>query len=163
MHRLRSLARALAVAALVLAAPVVSAQTVTNLYVGGDPVHFSFATGVVPDSLVTDTNWDLQIAGTDIKPNGIGVLLAQKYDDLAEAPAEGYQEGGIRSAKGDRWYNYDQQAHFLWPLPDHTLVFLLRDGRYAKMEISSYYHSETEEVRYMTFRYAATKPGVRTF
>ena len=163
MPRFPLLAAALALTLLVTATPTF-AQDVQNLYVGGGPVYFSLATkSVVPDSVRTETNWDLLIEGTEIKPNGLGQLLAQNYAAVTESPQTGFTEGSVRTATGGRWYNYDQNAHFLWPLPDHTLVFLFMDGRYAKMEISSYYHSETEEVRYLTFRYAVSASGVRTF
>lgn len=163
MPRIRLLVAALSIVLLSSSMPAV-AQEVQNLYVGGGPVYYSLATNsVVPDSARTELNWDLLIEGTEIKPNGLGQLLAQNYTAVTESPQTGFSEGSVRTATGGRWYNYDQNAHFLWPLPDHTLVFLFMDGRYAKMEISSYYHSETEEVRYLTFRYTVSKPGERTF
>jgi hypothetical protein len=95
--------------------------------------------------------WDLAFRRFNIIPNGGrgfaghgGALdLGEAdFDTLASVPAAGYVQSdaardSTNEALGD-WYDYGFSSHLLTPKPR---VFALRtaDGRYAKLEILSYY------------------------
>lgn len=111
---------------------------------------FSFALG----SVVEDpgpTGWDLAFRRFNIIVNGgegfggrggVLDLGAVDFASVERAPAEGYD---VTLARRDsvaeplrRWYRYGFTSHLLTPKPG---VYALRtaDGRYAKLEILSYY------------------------
>ena len=63
----------------------------------------------------------------------------------------------IPTGSDNGWYNYNPQTFTITPVPGKVLVFRTRDGRYAKVEILSYYldqdSSNTRGGRYYTFNY----------
>ena len=167
----------------------VTAETVTNLFapqqggqgqpISGPFTYFDFASGQVTNS---PTEWDIAFRGTTIIVNGgssLGTIdepersgnaaayIATGTFDAVNTVNEGNfvqdSDAGyaIPSGSGNGWYLYDPQAMLVSPIAGKVLVFKTRDGKYAKMEILSYYKDApenpdafTDEIRYYTFNYA---------
>ena len=166
----------------------VESETVLNLQapqtggqgqpIGGPFTKFDFETGAVTTS---DTEWDIAFRGTSIIVNG-GASLGtidepQRTGDAAAYIADGTMasieevntdlfvqdsENGyaIPSGSGNGWYVYNPAQFLVTPIPGKILVFRTRDGRYAKVEILSYYKDAPEnpdafvdEGRHYTFNY----------
>ncbi len=112
--------------------------------------YFDFSRG----SLIEDPEpdgWDLAFRRYDIIVNGgdgfageggIRNLGAVEFAGLAVAPAEGYiaTEAGRDSVNAaiETWYSYGFTSHLLTP---QLRVYAVRtsDGRYAKLQLLSYY------------------------
>jgi|GEM_PF-462983 len=171
----------------------------TNLYAPqeggmGQPVSgafakFDFETGTSTDS---DTDWDIAFRGSSIvvnggvssgitdepERNGLGAayiatgtmetVTAVDTSLLVEDSADGF---AIPEGSGNGWYTYDSSTHVITPTAGKILVFKTRDGKYAKVEILSYYKDApaspdiyTDESRYYTFNYVyQPHEGVETF
>ena len=164
------------------------AETVSNLEapqtggqgepIGGPFTKFSFETGAVTES---DTDWDIAFRGTTIAVNG-GVVTGTADEPVRNGDAAASIENGtyseITSADGlsfvqdadgafaiptgsdQGWYNYNPATFTVSPIPGKILVFRTHDGKYAKVEILSYYRDApaqpdafTDESRVYTFRY----------
>ncbi len=145
----------------------------------GPFTKFDFETGMKTDS---DTEWDIAFRttqiivnggtslGTDSEPerngNAAAVIIDGLFDEVAVAPAvsefaQDSAEGWAITASSDQgWYNYNFMTNVVSPLPGKVLVFRTRDGKYAKVEILSYYKDApvqpdgfVDEARYYTFKY----------
>jgi len=87
---------------------------------------------------------------------------------LLQDTTSGY---AIPTGSGNGWYLYNPQAFLITPIAGKILVFRTRDGRYAKVEILSYYKDAPEnpdvmvdESRYFTFNYVyQPNEGVTSF
>lgn len=134
--------------------------------------YFSLASGTEVASADAKTNkWDLAFSGTTILTNGGtsgpgqgGALIVEKpFDSITEAPKEGYKTDGgngnaIAGGSGNSWYKYDMSVHAILPIVGRTILVKTAEGRYAKVEMISYYKGApedvpTEESKYYTFRY----------
>jgi hypothetical protein len=111
---------------------------------------FDFSRG----SLVEDPEpleWDLAFRRFNLVANGGEGFAGQggaldlgevAFDSVTDVPADGYQTSQARrdtvNAALEDWYDYSFTSHLLRPAPR---VYALRtaDGRYAKLEILSYY------------------------
>lgn len=121
---------------------------------------------VVPQSKLTDTNWDIAFYATTIKVNGGdnrkgkggAIVLDELYDNVEEAPndskfkqdkrlnnnenensLEAY-EFAVPMGSGNGWYIYDMSEHKISPNQGRTIVVRTGDGkRYAKIKMISYY------------------------
>ena len=140
---------------------------------------FSFASGSVvanADSL-TD-KWDIGFRGTTIIINGgtdrigtAGVQLVQgEFANLTTAPEAGYlEDAGNTLAVNSSWYTYNATARTV--IPNAGSVFMIRTakGKYAKMEILSYYQdapsspTSNDASRYYTFQFVHQPSGSRKF
>lgn len=146
--------------------------------VGGPFTKFSFATGSETDSA---TEWDIAFRGTTIAVNGGTVTGTAEEPDrngnggaylavgtFAEVTsAEGLtfaqDEAGafaIPAGSDQGWYNYNPGTFLVTPIPGRVLVFRTHDGKYAKVEILSYYRNApaqpdafSDESRVYTFNY----------
>lgn len=166
----------------------VQTETVLNLHAPqsggqGQPISgaftkFSFETGAVTTS---DTNWDIAFRGTTIIVNG-GESLGTNDEPERTGNAAAYIANGtmasvtevdtdllvadsangyaIPSGSGNGWYLYNPQLFLVTPIAGKILVFRTHDGRYAKVEILSYYqdapanpNAMVDEGRYYTFNY----------
>ncbi|QNJ99148.1 HmuY family protein [Constantimarinum furrinae] len=166
----------------------VESELVSNLYAPqeggqGQPVSgaftkFDFESGQVTTS---DTEWDIAFRGTSIIVNG-GVSLGTTDEPDRTGEAAAYIANGtmssvtevntvsfvqdsasgyaIPSGSGNGWYLYDSDNFLIVPISGKILVFRTRDGRYAKMEILSYYKDApsnpdamVDEGRFYTFNY----------
>lgn len=141
--------------------------------IGGDFTKFDFATGLETTS---DTEWDIAFRGTTIAING-GVSTGTadeptRNGDAAAAIATGTfasvvtAEGlvftqdtsagyAIPAGSDNGWYNYNFMTNVISAIPGKVLVIRTRDGRYAKVEILSYYENQdtTASSRFYTFNY----------
>lgn len=120
----------------------------------------------VEDSLSAE--WDIAYGGTTMLANsgnggGIQVLDAE-YSTVMEAPTSGYnaEVGGSGS-----WYTYTGEApngpkHAVIADTNKTVVVLTADGRYAKIQILSYYQGnpDTSTPQFADFR---TRPADKYF
>lgn len=116
----------------------------------------------------TESNWDIAFRSTSIVVNGKARYVDASFDDVTSAPADGYREDAgetgvaLAGGSGAGWYYYDMDAHVLTPLPKRTIVLRTLDGKYAKVEILSYYRGGDTgfgEPRFYTFRYALQPDG----
>ena len=140
---------------------------------------FDFESGLQTES---DSEWDVAFRGTSIIVNGgtslgsadepertgdAGVYIfdgtmtemtAVETSLIIQDSADGY---AITSGSGNGWYTYTgAPTYLISPTPGKILVFRTRDGKYAKMEILSYYLGAPENPdafsdpsRYYTFNY----------
>ncbi|MBI2207627.1 MAG: HmuY family protein [Candidatus Rokubacteria bacterium] len=112
--------------------------------------HFSFRVGATVDATPA-TGWDLAFRRYEIIANGGRGFLgrggardlgAVDFDSVATVPADGYTENEGRNDPRNtaltRWYAYGFFSHLLEP-KGHVWAIRTADGRYAKMEIVSYY------------------------
>lgn len=138
---------------------------------------FSFKTGaVVANTDSATTNWDLGFNGTTIIVNsgtsGPGSAGAQVltgiFDEITEAPESGYGTDdkttvpatyAIPRGSGNGWYNYNPATNVISPIAGRVIVVKTSEGKYAKLEILSYYKdapaapSSGDIDRHYTFRY----------
>ncbi|MEQ8425687.1 MAG: HmuY family protein [Cyclobacteriaceae bacterium] len=148
---------------------------------------FSFESGgVVANSDSATSNWDLGFRGTTIIVNGgtsgPGTAQAQVltgiFDELLEAPETGYffdsaPTYAIPTGSGNGWYNATgggpTSPTVVTPIAGRVIVVKTANGRYAKVEILSYYKDApasptgTEPARYYTFRYVYQPNDTRKF
>ena len=145
----------------------------------GKFTFFSFETGTtVPNTDSLTNKWDLGFRGTTIIVNGgqnrIGnggaKVIDGLFDDLTAAPLDGYSLDGangyaIPAGSGNGWYTYDGATQTIIPTAGKVIVVRTGKGKYAKMEILSYYKnapsaptSQTPS-RYYTFRYLYQPDG----
>ncbi len=145
----------------------------------GPFTKFSFATGAVTDS---DTEWDIAFRATTIAINGGvatgtndeperngngGVALVRDvlFSEVTTANGLTYTQDAdgafaINPVSDQGWYNYNGALFLVSPIPGTVLVFRTHDGKYAKIEILSYYRDAPEEpnafvdeARLYTFNY----------
>jgi hypothetical protein len=172
------------------AAPPLVPALVRDLNARGQDGHFTFYSlredRVVPAADSASTAWDLAFRGTTILVNGGAsgpgeggalVLADTTFEAVVEAPpAEAYavdrgtanDETAIPGGAGNGWYAYDVASGVVSPRP---VVIAVRaaDGRYAKVEVLSYYRGAPEAdaldpregFRYYTFRYLYQPDGSR--
>lgn len=168
--------------------PIVSI-TVEDLYAPqqggqGQPISgaftkFDFDLGMETDS---ETDWDIAFRATDIIVNGgmsmgttdepdrtgdAGAYIATgTMEEITEVDVNLFTQDSdsgyaIMSGSGNGWYTYSGPPTFLiTPTPGKILVFKTADGKYAKVEILSYYQGApenpdafTDPSRYYTFNY----------
>lgn len=175
----------------------VESETVSNLYapqsggqgsgedISGAFTKFSFLTG---QTTTSETEWDIAFRGTSIILNGGASMGTNDEPDrtgeasgyLAEGTLAGITEVNTTLLTEDSdegyaitgWYTYSgPPKHVIEPTPGKVLVIKTHDGKYAKLEILSYYKDApedpdglTDESRYYTFKYVyQPNEGVTTF
>lgn len=144
--------------------------------------RFSDSTIVIGSDTLTN-KWDIAFRKTTIFTNsgtsgkgkgGAVVLTNTDFFELADAPVDGYKidETGapaIPTGSGKGWYNYNSQTHIITPIPGVVLVIRTGDGKFAKVQILSYYKGAPEtpsslsQSGYYTFRYVYQPDGSRKF
>ncbi len=144
-------------------------------------VYFSFETGGVVDE---SANWDIGFKGTTIVFNGgtsgsgQGGALVQlgTFDEMIEAPEstafrqDSDAEFAVPTGSDNGWYNYSGPPNFLiTPLAGRIIMVKTNDGKYAKIEVLSYYKDAPAQPNFMTdqsatytFRYMYQADGSRT-
>ncbi|MAQ21800.1 MAG: hypothetical protein CMB87_01165 [Flammeovirgaceae bacterium] len=175
----------------------VEAMIVTNLAAkttsgpgqppAGDFVKFSFA----KQTTVEGDDWDVAFRATTILVNGgfsgasdepsrsgmgSGYVTVGNYGSIKSVEEsllvqDSETAKAIPTGSGNGWYNYDPQTYLITPIAGRTLVFKTHNGRYAKMEIQSYYKDSpenpngfTSEGQTYTFNYTyQPNEGVTTF
>lgn len=164
--------------------------TVADLDARGEDGHYTFYSlrdgAVVPAADSASAKWDLAFKSTTILVNGgtsgpgeggVVVLDDTSFAAVAEAPpSEAFvvdqgtdrMETAIRGGAGNGWYDYDFATGIVSPRPV-VLAVRTADGRYAKVQIDSYYLGAPgpDEIapdagfRYYTFRYLFQPNGSR--
>jgi HmuY protein len=155
---------------------------------------FSFKTGqLVANSDSASTKWDVGFRSTSIIFNGGtsgpglgGAIVWQGlFDEIKEAPATGYVQdnktsnqfavssspfvAGTTTTTNNWWLNSGTQSStIVSPIAGRVIIVKTADGRYAKMEIQSYYkgapatvNNLTDLDRHYTFKYVY-QPGNST-
>jgi HmuY protein len=111
--------------------------------------------------------WDLAVRRFRIIVAGDGVadLGATPFDSVAAAPSEGFVRTDFARDTGNaalaHWYRYSFLSHVLRP-GGHVYVTHTDAGRYAKIEILSYY-CPGPDAGCLTFRYGLSGAGARSF
>lgn len=168
-------------------------KTFSNLYapqtggqgqpVGGAFTKFSFS----QNAIVTNDSWDIAFRGTTIVVNGgtaIGIteeptrtgsgavsILSNTLSAVTTIPSsstftqDGTNTYAIPTGSGNGWYNYNSTNNLITPIAGKIFVVKTHDGKYAKMEIISYYKDApanpdaTALSRYFTFKYVYQPSG----
>ena len=144
---------------------------------------------IVSNTDSASAKWDLAFMSTRILTNGgtSGPALGGAFiyyglfDELKTIPVDSVFKTdnapnyAITTGSGKGWYTYDQLTSLITPLAGRVLVIRTASGKYAKMEITSYYKggvtlpvsaSDVEKLtkqRYYTFRYTYQSNGSKTF
>jgi hypothetical protein len=149
----------------------------------GKYTFFSFKNGLVASTDSATTKWDLAFRGTTILTNGgssgIGQggasILNGIFDEVKTIPATATftQDSktvlAIPTGSGRGWYNYDAPTNIISPIAGKVLLIKTADGKYAKMEILSYYKGapatpiSSTPSRYYTFRFVYQPDGTMIF
>ena len=155
--------------------------------VGGAFTKFSFSENAV----VTNDNWDIAFRGTTIIVNGgtqIGItdeptrtgigavsMVTSTLDAVMAIPAtstfaqDGNATYAIPTGSGNGWYNYNSSNNIISPIAGKIFVVKTHDGKYAKLEILSYYQNApanpdaTSVGRYFTFNFVYQPNSITTF
>jgi hypothetical protein len=147
---------------------------------------FSFKTGqIVANADSATLKWDIGFRSTSIIFNGgtsgpgaAGAIVQQGlFDEIKEAPTSGYVldnktnnqfavssapfVAGVSTTTNNWWLNSGTQTStIVSPIAGKVIIVKTADGRYAKMEILSYYKGAPANVnnltdldRYYTFKY----------
>lgn len=166
----------------------VESSTVSNLFapqtggrgepIGGPFTKFSFATGAVTSS---ETEWDIAFRGSTIAVNGgaatgtndepertgnaAAAIANGIFSEVTSAEGLNFRQDAdanfaIPTGSDNGWYNYNPATNVLAPIPGRVLVFRTHDGKFAKVEILSYYENApanpdgfADASRYYTFNY----------
>ena len=147
--------------------------------ISGPFTKFDFDTGMETDS---ETDWDIAFRATDIIVNGgssmgtiddpnrngdggayivMGTMADVTEVDVSLFTQDSENGYAIMSGSGNGWYTYTGPPTFLvTPTAGRILVFKTADGKFAKVEILSYYQGApdspdafTDQSRYYTFNY----------
>ena len=147
--------------------------------ISGPFTKFDFDTGMETDS---ETDWDIAFRATDIIVNGgssmgtideptrngdggayiaMGTMADVTEVDVSMFVQDSENGYAIMSGSGNGWYTYTGPPTFLViPTAGRILVFKTADGKFAKVEILSYYQGApdspdafTDQYRYYTFNY----------
>ncbi|MCK0108139.1 HmuY family protein [Flavobacteriaceae bacterium S0825] len=160
----------------------IEAETVSNLYapqqggqgqpVSGEFTKFNFSTGTTTTS---DTEWDIAFRGTSIiinggtssgttdeaerTGNGGAYITTGTFASVTEVETGSFLQDSETGHVLSNWYTYaGPPTHEISPTPGKILVIRTHDGKYAKVEILSYYqdvqpNAEYNNYRYYTFNY----------
>jgi hypothetical protein len=173
------------------------ADTVVGLSAQGIPItngKYTFYSlernTIVPNSDSATTKWDIAFMATRILTNGGtsgagqggAFVYTGLFDNITTISADSIFKTdnapisyAITSGSGKGWYTYDGLSNLIMPLAGRIMVIRTASGKYAKMEITSYYKggvtlaaaaSDAEKLtkqRYYTFRFAYQPNGSKSF
>jgi len=175
-----------------------AADTVTGLGLDGRPksagttTYYSLVDNKeVASTDAASTKWDIAFSSTKILINGgtsgpgIGgaFVYVGLFDALKTIPADSNfstdnsnaASFAIPLGSGKAWYTYDGLTTLVSPIAGRVLVIRTATGKFAKIEIISYYkggvtlpasasvNDKLFKQRYYTFRYAYQPNGSKTF
>jgi HmuY protein len=145
---------------------------------------------IVSNADSATTKWDLAFASTKILTNGgtsgtgKGGAFIYKglFDDIKTIASDSIFKTdnaptsyAITTGSGKGWYTYDGASNLITPIAGRIIVIKTASGKYAKLEIQSYYKggvtlsptaTDAEKLtkqRYYTFRYTYQPNGTTTF
>ena len=155
----------------------VEAETVSNLYAPqeggqGEPISgqftkFDFTTGAMTTS---STDWDIAFRGTDIIINGgmsygaadepertgdaAAYMASGTFNSVVSVDSSLLEQDSVNGYVLSDWYTYSgPPTHAINPTAGKILVIRTRDGKFAKMEILSYYENGQPNEGYTNYRY----------
>ena len=170
--------------------PTVTSKTQSNLVAdpaltGNRYALFSLETNqAIASTDSATTKWDIGFRGTNIIINagtsgpGLGgafVQTSSSYDTYNTIPADSTFRVdaapilAVRVGSNNGWYSYNAATNVIAPIPGRFIVVRTASGKYAKVDILSYYLNAptaptgTEAGRYYTFRYAYQANGSKSF
>ncbi|MES2064778.1 MAG: HmuY family protein [Bacteroidota bacterium] len=160
---------------------ILTVNTVSDLDGSAGAVYYSLSTNKqITGDDITAGKWDIKFSGTSIFVNGgtsgSGTTQAQtvdgKFEEVNQAPADGYKTDASGVNAIAKWYQYTGEDikpnHTILPLPGKIIIIKTTAGKYAKMEIKSYYKGNpaiTEAFdantpsKFYTFRFAYQADG----
>lgn len=166
-------------------------QTVSSLaadavtpYTGSFTLYSLSNNAVVANSDSASSNWDIGFRGSTIIVNGgsirrgaggayihTGIFseLTTIADNQAFNQDNSATDLAIPTGSGNGWYSYDQATNTISPIAGKILVIRTATGKYAKLEILSYYQNApatptaADASRYYTFRFVYQPNGSKTF
>lgn len=175
----------------------IPADTVVGLSAQGAPLAKGIYTfysleknAIVPNTDSASTKWDIAFLSTRIITNGgtsgtgLGgaFIFTGLFDDLKTIPADSVFKTdnaptsyAVTSGSGKGWYTYDGLNNLVTPIAGRVLVIRTASGKYAKVEITSYYkggvtlpasasvEDKLYKQRYYNFRFAYQPNGTKTF
>lgn len=175
----------------------IESETYSNLYapqsggqgtgeaISGTFTKFSFSTG---QTTTSETEWDIAFRGTSIIINGgaslgttdepkrtgnvSGYIAIDTFENVKTVDTNLLEQDSSEGYVFSDWYTYSGPPnHLITATPGKVLVLKTYDGKYAKIEIVSYYKDAPETPnafngteRYYTFNYVyQPNEGVMTF
>jgi len=169
------------------------AQKITNLHAPADVrdqqtgeiiqenpyVYFSFAKA---DTVEKTESWDIAFKGTKIITNsgvsGTGnakaAIISDVFNDVSEVndadlAVDTDTQLAIPYGSDNGWYHYNPTNHQITPIAGKVIVVKTNDGKYAKMEILSYYKdapaepTPTTQDATLTFNFVYQGDGTNKF
>ena len=150
---------------------------------GGPPKYtkkytlFSFKDNkIIPNSDSASTKWDIGFRATSIILNGgisgpgkaAGQLVSGLFDEMLIAPTDGYVQDATGNVFGvpASWYNYTGSSlkpnNAVITVPGKIIMIKTADGKFAKIEILSYYKGNPNTTT-PEFDNFATRPAPRYY
>ena len=166
--------------------PAAQAQTVNSLSAAGtasatgQPIpakHYTFYSLADNKQIAyTDSNstkWDVAFRGTNVLTNGGSSGPGQggakvhtgTFESLTTAETTGYSVDAVSALATAGWYSYNATTHVVTPVAGRILAIRTATGKYAKMEVMSYYQNapaaptSASSSGYYTFRYVYQPNG----
>jgi hypothetical protein len=121
--------------------------------------YFSLSdSSIVTGADTLSTKWDVAFSRTTIYTNsgnsgpGVGgavILKNTNWDDVTTAPESGYNADtetspAVPTGSGNGWYIYDPSTHLISAAAGVVIVVKTGEGKYAKLQITSYYKGAPE-------------------
>jgi hypothetical protein len=117
--------------------------------------------------VTSSEKWDIKFKGTTISVSGTAQLLqlsnGQLFETYTTAPGSGFVPDDIKGSGS--WYNYTattEPQHAIIPVPGKIIVLKTTDGKYAKIEILSYYKGNPSTSS-ESFKELTTRPAAKTY
>ncbi|MDE5494208.1 HmuY family protein [Elizabethkingia meningoseptica] len=145
---------------------------------------------VIPETDQNTDKWDIGFNKTTIIINGgsarkgkgaAAIVKGASFDGVKTAPEDASfrtdsgnsGEGlAITTGGGKGWYSYDPVKHIISPIAGNIIVVKTGDGKYAKIQINSYYkgapatvsdYAALNDSGYYNFKFALQTDGSKTF
>ncbi|SHL70462.1 HmuY protein [Chitinophaga jiangningensis] len=164
--------------------PVVELKTTTVTNLAADTANkgsytlYSLADNkVIANADSASSKWDIGFKATSIIINGgvsgpgkaVGQVVNGVFNNLTEAPATGYVTDSTSNLTFKSWYSYNATTHIISAVPGKVLIIKTPGGKYAKVEILSYYKDAptnpdlTAVSRLYKFQYVLQTNGTAKF
>ncbi len=170
-------------------------QTYSNLFAPssgvppattGDFVKFNLS---IKQIVTSGDNWDVAFRATTILINGgvsgstsepartgvgAAAVISGIFANVTTAPEntvfnqDSATAKAIPTGSNNGWYNYNATSNIVSPIAGKILVIKTHDGKYAKVEILSYYqdgvaNADASNGRYYKFNYVLQPNGTKNF
>jgi hypothetical protein len=149
----------------------------------GRVTYFSLRDSAIVTGADTASNkWDIAFRTTTILVNGGSgrfgqggaiVMTSTDFDTLSQVPTAGWRTDttsafAIPTGAGNGWYNYNSTTNVISPIPGVVIALRTADGRFAKVQLLSYYRGAPQNPdgfrdrsRVYTFRYVFQPDATR--